>query len=210
MTLGDRMSSPPGQQPNSAIRVCPLPSSERSDEQRVLLERTFGEKAPNLFSTIVRHPKLFEAWIPFCLHLLESSVFSLRERELIILRTAWRCNSPYEWQHHTHIGRRVGISDTEIRSICSELDGTWIERERILLEAADELLISHGLGDPTWARLSDFLSIEQLIELPMLIGHYSLLAGTLNALAIPRDPARSTDEPFDPWAKSPQKSLPCE
>jgi hypothetical protein len=43
------------------------------------------------------------------------------------------------------------------------------------------------LSDGTWADLAATYNIEQLIELPMLVGHYHLVAMTLNSLGVQLD-----------------------
>ena len=62
--------------------------------------------------------------------------------------------------------------------------GPWPEGERLVLEAADELHTSNTLGDSTWARLAERYDERQLIELPMLVGHYTMLAYALNSLGV--------------------------
>ncbi|MGW1798242.1 carboxymuconolactone decarboxylase family protein [Streptomyces sp. NPDC001984] len=165
----------------------PLAPAERTEEQRELLSGVLGDDAPNLFSTVVRHPALFRAWLPFCLQLLAHSVFPGRERELLIIRTAWRCGSAYELAHHLELGAREGLSDHELAALTGEAAGTWSTRERLLVAAADELHANHVIRDVTWRELSALLTTEQLIELPMLVGHYVLLAGTLRSLGVPLD-----------------------
>jgi hypothetical protein len=46
--------------------------------------------------------------------------------------------------------------------------------------------------------LTAFLDIEQLIVLPMLVGHYTMLAGTLNALGIAIEDGVPTPERSEP------------
>ena len=43
------------------------------------------------------------------------------------------------------------------------------------------------ISDEVWAELRPLLSDEQLIEVCMLVGHYGMLAGTLNSLGVPLD-----------------------
>jgi alkylhydroperoxidase family enzyme len=46
------------------------------------------------------------------------------------------------------------------------------------------------IGDELWAQLSSQLDEVRLIELCMLIGHYEMLAMTLNTLGVePEEPA---------------------
>ena len=46
----------------------------------------------------------------------------------------------------------------------------------------------------TERELSVLLTTEQLIELPMLVGHYILLAGTLRSLGVPLDSEQAEPE----------------
>jgi alkylhydroperoxidase family enzyme len=56
------------------------------------------------------------------------------------------------------------------------------------LRAVDELHETRTLSDETWAGLrAAGLSDTELIELPMLVGHYEMLAMTLNALRVTPD-----------------------
>jgi 4-carboxymuconolactone decarboxylase len=169
----------------AAPRVTPLDPAQRTEEQRELLLGTWGDDVPNLFSTVARHPALFRAWMPFCMQLLRHSVFPPRERELVIIRTASLCGSAYELAHHRRLGTKVGLSDRDLAALTGEGSQNWTPREQLLVAAADELHAKHAISDDTWRRLSAILTTEQLIELPMLVGHYVLLAGTLRSLAVP-------------------------
>jgi len=174
-------------------RVTPLGPAQRTDEQRELLSQVLGDDAPNgddvpnLLSTVVRHPALFRTWLPFCMQLLVHSVFPLRERELVIIRTAYSCGSAYELEHHFKLGAEVGLSDHDLASVTGEGSEAWTPREQLLVAATDELLANHTISDATWRDLSALLTTEQLVELPMLVGHYILLAGMLRSLGVPLD-----------------------
>jgi 4-carboxymuconolactone decarboxylase len=177
-----------GSRGGAGPRVAVLPVAERSAQQRDLLEPVLGDSAANLFGTLVRHPNLYAVWQPFCLQLLQRSAFGRRERELIILRTAWLCAATYEWRHHLAIGRRAGLSDNEIRQLCGVAAAEWSDSDAALLAAVEQLYAWQFITRETWRELSGTLSTEQLVELPMLVGHYVLLAGVLNSLAVELDP----------------------
>jgi 4-carboxymuconolactone decarboxylase len=140
---------------------------------------------------VVQHPALFRAWLPFCLHLLMSSAFPARERELLIIRTASLCGSAYELEHHLALGADLGLTEHELAALTGHADQSWAPRDRLLVAAADELHADHVISDATWHGLSEQLSMEQLIELPMLAGHYVLLAGVLRSLGVPLDSAQA-------------------
>jgi 4-carboxymuconolactone decarboxylase len=166
-------------------RVTPVPENERTDSVQQLLEASMLPDA-NIFATFVRAPGLFRKWLPFGGKLLNGKI-PARERELMILRTAWNCQSPYEWGQHVIMGKRSGLSPEEIRKVASDsLDG-WDAHDQVLINAADELHREFCITDQTWSALSEIYEIDQLIELPMLVGHYHLVAMTLNTLGVPLD-----------------------
>jgi alkylhydroperoxidase family enzyme len=168
------------------VRIAPVAPEDRTPQQRQLLEPLRGADAANVFATVVAHPKLFEAWLPFCLYLLRCPDFSARRREMVILRTAWLCGAHYEWAHHVGFAREAGLSEDEICALSGE-SPDWSAEECTLLDAVDELHAYHTLTEETWHRLARFLSADQLLTLPMLVGQYTMLAGTLNALRVAID-----------------------
>lgn len=171
-------------------RISPLPEAERTDADRELLEQASapGSAASNIFTTLVRHRRLFRRWLPFGGVLLTGAI-PARDRELLILRTGWLCRSPYEWGQHAVIGRAVGLSDAEVARIATgpDADG-WEPWDALLLRAADELHESHTISDETWAALAEIYDTKQLVEVPMVVGHYHLVAMTLNTLGVEREP----------------------
>jgi len=186
----------------SSPRINPVLAEDRTAEQIRMLEPVFGDSpVPNLFATVLANEPLFETWLPFCLKLLVRSAFDRRERELVILRVAHTCSADYEWHHHVPIGRRAGLTDAEIERVTDRTIAEWETRDRALLAATDELLDRRTLDDNTWdALVAVGLSQEQLIELPMLVGHYALLAGTLNALGIRIEEPTDDDRPISAGA----------
>jgi 4-carboxymuconolactone decarboxylase len=172
---------------STGVRLTPVAPADRSPQQQRLLESVRGDDAANVFATLVAHPKLFEAWLPFCLYLLRCPDFSARHREMVILRTAWRCGAEYEWDHHVRFALRAGLSLDEVQALAETSGAEWTDEEEALLDAVDELHSQHTLSNETWTRLATFLDTEQLIALPMLVGQYTLLAGTLNALGVATD-----------------------
>src|SRR3954463_893815 len=170
-------------------RIPPLTPDERNEQQRELLGDvgTLTGPASNIFDTLVRHPGLFRKWLPFGGKLLAGKL-PARDRELLILRTGWHCLSEYEWGQHVLIARSVGISDIEIDRVREGPEsGDWDAFERVLLTAADELHEHACISEATWAALAERYDERQLIELPMLIGHYHMLAFTLNSLGVQRE-----------------------
>ncbi len=180
---GDRSTGTGG------ARIAPVPIEERVGDIRELLDQARAASAPdaNIFATLVRAPGLFRRWLPFGGKLLSGKI-PPRERELLILRTGWNCSAEYEWAQHAVIGERSGLTTEEIRRVVDgpEADG-WEAFDATLLRAADELHARYSITDETWSALAARYDTAQLIELPMLVGHYHLVAMTLNALKVELD-----------------------
>jgi 4-carboxymuconolactone decarboxylase len=143
----------------------------------------------NIFRTFARHPELFKAWLPFGGYLLSGGTLSFADRELLILRTGYNCRSPYEWGQHVRLATAGGVDRRVIDRIAAGPDAPgWDEREILLLRAADELHSEARISDATWARLARHLDERQLIELPILVGQYHLVAFALNSLGVQPEP----------------------
>ncbi|MHB8437155.1 MAG: carboxymuconolactone decarboxylase family protein [Acidimicrobiales bacterium] len=166
-----------------------MPTVERTGEIRQLLDQAkvgTGSDA-NIFATLVRAPGLYRRWVVFGGKLLNGKI-PPRERELMILRTAWNCRAEYEWAQHVPIGEACGLAPEEIRRIPEGPDAPgWEAFDATLLRATDELHLLYSVTDPTWAALAARYDTAQLVELPMLVGHYHLLAMTLNSLGVEID-----------------------
>src|SRR5262245_25773592 len=122
--------------------------------------------------------------------LLDRGSITLREREIVIDRTTWRCGSEYEWGVHVaFFGARVGFSAAEVAGLCAEDPETtgFPEREKLLMRMCDELHATAKIGDALWARLAAEFSPEQLVELVVLAGLYHVISFATNAFALPNE-----------------------
>jgi alkylhydroperoxidase family enzyme len=172
-----------------APRIAPLAAAQRDEAQQTLVEATGGEL--NIFTTLVRHPKLFEVFGRFAGRLLRRSNLPEDVREILILRTAYRCRAHYEWVQHTAIGRAAGLSDEVIAVLGTETPEPADQNLALLICAADQLTSRRDLDDPTWAALAERFDEQQLIELCMLVGNYAMIAGVLKSLRVPLEPGQS-------------------
>jgi 4-carboxymuconolactone decarboxylase len=176
------------QTPPLTPRIPPLTPSEMDDETRELLAGIGKSNATNIFATLVRHPGLFRRWAPFGGKLLAGRL-PVRDRELLILRTGWHCRSEYEWGQHSFIAKANGFTDQDLVRIEQGPDAAgWSEFETVLLHAADELHHESCIAEDTWTRLSHAYDERQLIEVPMVVGHYHMVAFMLNSLGVQREP----------------------
>ncbi len=145
---------------------------------------------PRIFTEFGRHPRLFRAWLPFAGTLLLGGDLPRADAEVLILRTAWNCNSRYEWVHHAVLGQRAGLRTAQIAAIAKGPTAHGLSRrQRLLVQAADDLHADRTLRSPTLAALGDVFTDRQRIELCVLVGHYEMLAMVLNSRAVEPEPA---------------------
>jgi alkylhydroperoxidase family enzyme len=151
--------------------------------------RVIGTVAPpHLFTTLARHRRLFRPWLRFAGVLMPGGVLPRRDTELVILRVAANCDCEYERRHHEPLGRRAGLTAAEVDRVRDgpAADG-WSDRDGTLLRAVDELHETRRMSDELWQRVSAQYSEVELIELCMLVGHYEMLAMTINSVGIQPD-----------------------
>ncbi len=169
-------------------RLPPLPPDERDERTAELLASLrFDPDAEdmNLFATLARHPRLLKRWSAFGGLLLAGGTLPARDREVLILRTAANCGADYEWGHHQVLGRTAGLTDDEMATLAGPTAATV---DTLLVQAADELHADGVISDETWKALAGRYGEQQLIEIPMVVGQYHLVAFTLRSLRIQPEP----------------------
>ena len=143
----------------------------------------------HFYGTLAHTPDAFAAFLNLGTELSTGTALDPRSRELVILRVGWLLGGPYVWGEHVIIGRREGFSPDEIERVIhgSAADG-WSDKERALLKAVEELHADAMIADATWAGLAQHFDERQLVELPMLVGHYYMTIFVQNALRIRLNP----------------------
>jgi len=194
----DRQLAPPGGWIDAGeLRIEPLPPEHMRPWERALAwalmkfgaPRSANAGIPLLFSVLLRHRRLFWPWMRFASRLMPGSSLDRREAELVILRVAWNCRCRYEWGQHVAIGLFAGLDDRDIARVAQGPEAAgWTPRQAALLQATDEFCHDGVISGRGWHRLAQQHGNEQLIEIGFLIGHYQMLAGVINSLALPLDP----------------------
>jgi alkylhydroperoxidase family enzyme len=147
-----------------------------------------GRPPLNIYATLAAHPKLLKRWGVFGTHVLYKNTIPERERELLILRTGWRCQSEYEWGQHVLIGRAAGLTDEEIQRVKDGPEAVgWSLADAALLRAADELHDDSFIGDSTWNALAETWDRQQLIDVIFTVGQYHTVSMALNTLGVQLD-----------------------
>lgn len=160
---------------------------EASRKATIELREAFGipqkGDVPEVLLTMLRHPGLFHAQVEMGKQLAGRGTIPPRDRELAILRNAWLCGAPYEWGEHVDISKRLGVTAEEIERCTQGSQGEgWSEHEHALMKGVEELHARQMISDETWAVLAKTWNEQQLMEFPILVGHYVATAMQQNSL----------------------------
>jgi 4-carboxymuconolactone decarboxylase len=145
-----------------------------------------GAKAMDFMAVMMRNDGLYGVWRPLARYLIANSALSLRERELLILRTACVARSAFEWGNHVLVSREAGIDDKDIASVRDNpaSEDHWSTVERAILRVPDELHSTGTIRDSTWQILVGHFNDEQLLEVLLLVAHYLGVAFIANTASV--------------------------
>lgn len=184
--------------PSALLNITPLPPEDWPPQLRSLLTATMSdhdlldEPAPgqsqiNSVAILAHHPQLAVAFGQL-VGVLTFGDLSARDREIIILRSAYLAQSTYEWSHHYPLAKRAGLSETDIQRIGSDpIAQEWSPREKALLTAVDELHHRATISTSTGGELAEHYPPQQLLELIFLAGCYRTVAAVLSSCEVPLD-----------------------
>jgi 4-carboxymuconolactone decarboxylase len=174
--------------------------SEARPRLPLLARDGWDHRTPNLVRAVAHHAQLLEPFLGFATALAARGALPRRASELLALRAAWNCRSEFEWGHHVLYARAAGLSDAEIAAVAEGPTApSWSSDDRTLLTAADELHARRALSDATWSALAAHWSAAQLVEIPFVVGQYTMLSMVAGALQVPLE-AGLPRLPRDPGA----------
>ena len=183
------IASPLGSLRPSAPRIQPI--TDVSDEVATILGGGINSPAGtplNIFGTIAHHPRLLKRFMNYAGLFLNKGLLPAREREIVILRVGWNCQSVYEFGQHTIIGERVGLTSEEITAVTQDIsEHNWNDRDAALLEMSDDLCADNCVSQHTWEKLRRDWKEDELIELVMVAGTYRMVSGFLNTMGVELD-----------------------
>ncbi|TDD86026.1 carboxymuconolactone decarboxylase family protein [Actinomadura darangshiensis] len=181
----------------AAPRMEPLPIAEWAEEERDLLRGNMARAdryltgaadappVPSILGLFARHPRVGAPWLAFSGTLLDDGTLDPRDRELLILRVGRRTGCRYQWAQHVGMARAAGLAPEQIAALREGAGaGTWSERDRDILRAADQLVDGHTIDDALWERLAGRFDERQLLELLFVVGGYVCLAMVLNSVGL--------------------------
>lgn len=167
-------------------RIPPIDLQHLAAEQQEVAERiagTRGGRVPGPFTALLHVPKLADHVQGLGAYLRFEGDLDRGLAETAILVVAKRWESAYVWNAHEPIARRAGVTDAVIGAVAGDQSPEPMSgRDRLVCDFARELTSSGRVRDELYAAVAEDLGLGRTIELTVLIGYYSLIAMTLNAL----------------------------
>lgn len=148
-----------------------------------------GTKTLNLFGAVGQARRNFLPWLLYSGSLMPFGILPRRQSELVILRVATLRDSRYELEHHTTMGKRFGLSDSDIEAVKRPEHG-FTGRTGVILDATNDLIEHRQITDEVWERLRDHLSDKEITALLLLVTNYDGLATVMDVLQVPLDEKR--------------------
>ncbi len=139
--------------------------------------------ALNVYRVMAHHPALLRAWAPLRQHIVNESALGHERSEVVILRTAVRMGSAYEWAHHVSRARRLGFSDHRIARIRAQAEG----EDGLITAAVDALIDQRRIPTDLEARLAQAIGSPAVLDLIATVGFYSVLGYLLMTYETPLD-----------------------
>jgi 4-carboxymuconolactone decarboxylase len=162
----------------------PLPDLARlSDGQRAIYDRTIAflgaPVGPRM--VLLESPDIAAKWAEL-LDALENTSLPRNLWELSILFVAREWTSQFEWWAHEKKGLSAGLKASDIEAMREGRRPNFdLAAEHAVYDYLTELYRDKAISDKTYDGLREIIGARQLVELTVLIGHYTSVAITLVA-----------------------------
>ncbi|MEX2291812.1 MAG: carboxymuconolactone decarboxylase family protein [Mycobacteriales bacterium] len=148
-----------------------------------------GDPGP-VAASLAQVPELLAPTLPFLGAVLGPSWISLRDKEIVILRTSAVLGCRYCTEAHTVVALDSGLTRDEVRALRGELplDDAFPEPADLALVAWCDA-VAHGAdADLERARAALVADDARVVELTLLVSTTVLLNRYATALALPTSP----------------------
>jgi 4-carboxymuconolactone decarboxylase len=157
------------------------------DEMAAIVARTAppGREPPGTIAVLLHRPPMLTTFLPWASVLAREGTLTRRDHEILALRASLNCRSPFEWGEHLLFARDAGLSDDDIDRLVAGADALgWAPHEAALVRAADQLHSTYDIEDATWIQLAAYYEEGQLVEIPYVVGQYTMLSMVANGLRV--------------------------
>lgn len=122
--------------------------------------------------------------------LLDKGPLPIRERELVIFRTAANIGAEYEWGMHAALfAERCNVSEEQLSALAKSPPTAecWSASEAAMLATVDLLIDKRHLDADEFAALAEHFTNDQIMEIVQLVAFYQGVALIVGAFDIPRE-----------------------
>lgn len=170
-------------------RMPPLAPEQMSKEQREAAAELAagprgGVRGP--FIPLLRSPELMGRLQKVGEVLRYRSSLAPKLNELVMLIVAREWTQQFEWQVHLPLAVEAGLK-SEIAEAVAEgrRPRGMAEDEELAWDFCNELMRTHGVSDPTYARALALLGERGLIDLLGLVGYFTTVSMVMNVAHTP-------------------------
>ena len=138
------------------------------------------------FNAALLTPAISKAFFDFVLVEHENTSLSQRAREVVILTVGAVWQAPYELYAHRAVGRHVGLSDDEVRTLAEGgLPKDLSDTESVAHRVARALSVEHRLDEALYRDAEELLGANGIMDAVILTGIYHMVCAILNAFETP-------------------------
>ena len=144
---------------------------------------------PELYQLLANAPQMLRAWTGIAWPLRNDAECPRRLRELIILRIAQLTDASYEWESHLGFAERHGVRPTQVDALRDwQTSAEFDDRERALLQLADQLTLCGDLPYASFEPLTRHFSDSEIVEVILTAAFYCCVSRVLKAVALEATP----------------------
>ena len=106
-------------------------------------------------------------------------------REIVTLTIAKICNCQYVWTHHVESAKETGVRNEVIEAIRQGgPPRRLLPKESVYIQFTRELLEDKQIRNTTYSAVEHLLGQQATIDLVIIIGYYTMLCLSINALEV--------------------------
>ncbi|WP_076997716.1 carboxymuconolactone decarboxylase family protein [Variovorax sp. KK3] len=142
------------------------------------------------FLPLLQSPALMERIGNVGEYLRFDSPLDARVRELVICVVSRHVGNQFEWLLHAQNAIKAGVSADAIEALrLGRRPAPLADDEQLAVDFAQELLLHHGVSEPTYAAVEARFGKQQLVDLSALVGYFAMVCWVMNVAHTPAKPA---------------------
>jgi 4-carboxymuconolactone decarboxylase len=179
-------------QPSGAIRaplgsprISPITGRDEVDEADRGIFDAVAEGRGNVrgpFALLMHSPTLCQAVLDLSNYLREDNFISARTRELTVIATARERDCPYVWAAHAPAARKEGVPDAVVEAVRDRGELASMDAgDAAIIAYVRQIMRTHRVEQSVFDRMLAAHSLQGLVELTAVMGHYVFVTTVLNA-----------------------------